>query len=210
MEPGDVASAIAALRGDEPLLVAIDGLAGSGKTTLAGVIGARLAGGSTVVSADEFYEPEERDWRGWTAREGYERYFDHGRLERELLQPIRRGRPARFSSHDWAQHAPGPRRDVDPRGVVLVEGVYLLKPRLRAYWSATVWVETPRDTRERRLRARGERDPGWIETWMRAEDYYVRVDAPAEAATFVVSGTASTASASGLPDARPAPGTDSR
>lgn len=187
--PGELMAAIARLATREPTIVAFDGLAGSGKTTVANA--ARRASGGravTIVAADDFYQPDERNWRCWTPRQGYERYFDHVRLESELLRPLRQRRTARFSTFDWQHRAPGPCRSVEPRDIVVVEGVFLLKPRLRPYWDASVWVQTPRDVRERRLKARGEGDRDWIERWMRAEDYYLEVDHPAEAATFVVLG----------------------
>lgn len=183
-------SAIAKRSYDEPTLVAVDGLAGSGKSTMASA----LCEGSddqrvTVVTADEFYQPETRDWASWTARQGYERFFDHQRLEEELLQALHQGLTARFSTYDWTHRRPGQDRTVEPEGIVVVEGVYLLKPRLRDHWDASIWVETPKDVRERRLRARGEGDTEWIKQWMRAEDLYVRIDAPAHAATWIVPGS---------------------
>lgn len=182
-------AAIASLTGSEPTVVALEGLAGSGKTTAADAL--RRESGDrplTVVAADEFYQPDERDWRSWTPSEGYERYFDHVRLETELLRPLQQQQTARFATFDWVQRKPGPDRSVVPRGILVVEGIYLLKPQLRPYWDASVWVEAPRRLRERRLRARGEGDPDWITRWMRAEDYYLNVDQPSETATFVVSG----------------------
>jgi hypothetical protein len=38
------------------------------------------------------------------------------------------------------------------------------------------------------LYARGENDTGWIARWAAAEDYYERVEQPAQAADLVVSG----------------------
>jgi uridine kinase len=84
------------------ILACIEGPGGSGKSTLADQIAQAHSGMATVVHGDDFYGPEERDWRSWTAEEGYLRYFDHRRLEHELLQPLRRGDSAQFLRYDWS------------------------------------------------------------------------------------------------------------
>ncbi|HEX8767187.1 MAG TPA: AAA family ATPase [Jatrophihabitans sp.] len=178
---------LAALPVRTPRLVCIEGLGGAGKTTLARAVAAR-SDEVTLVHGDDFYGPEERDWRSWTPRQGYERYFDHQRVERQLLQPLRAGRPATFQRYDWDTNTLDGWVTVESRGTVLVEGVYLLRPELRSYWDFAIYVDTPRELRQARLHDRGENDAGWIERWAAAEDYYERVEQPARAADLVVSG----------------------
>lgn len=97
MTPSELMAAIAKLAAREPTIVAFDGLAGSGKTTIANAA-RRASGGRAViiVATDAFYQPDLRNWRSWTPEQGYERYFDHVRLESELLRPLRQRRTARF------------------------------------------------------------------------------------------------------------------
>jgi len=54
----------------KPVLACIDGPSASGKSTLAAAV-ARAAEQVTLVHGDDFYGPEQRDWRSWTAEEGY-------------------------------------------------------------------------------------------------------------------------------------------
>lgn len=109
----------------------VDGMGGSGKSTLVEAV-ARLAPGElTVVHGDDFYGPEGGDWRSWTPQQGYKRHFDHRRLEERLLRPLRSGQPAQFQRYDWTTHSLAGWVTVPPVGVVLVEGVYLLRARLR-------------------------------------------------------------------------------
>jgi uridine kinase len=168
-------------------LACIEGLGGSGKSSLAATL-VDVRPDIQLIHGDDFYGPEERDWRSWAPHEGYERYFDHHRLEREVLQPIQRGHVARFRRYDWASNALDGWIEVQPYGVVLVEGVYLLREWLRPYWDFSVYVATPRHLRLSRAYARGEHDAGWIERWTAAEDYYEAVERPAEAAELVVPG----------------------
>jgi uridine kinase len=168
-------------------IVCIEGLGGSGKSTLAAAL-VKARPDMQLVHGDDFYGPEQRDWRSWTPRQGYERYFDHRRLERELLLPIRRGDVARFRRYDWPSNALNGWIEVQPHGVVLVEGVYLLRGSLRPYWDFSVYVATPRHLRLSRAYARGENAAGWIERWAAAEDYFEAVERPADAADIVVPG----------------------
>ena len=170
-----------------PMLVCIDGMGGAGKSELARRL-CKERQDLSVVSGDEFYGPEERDWAQWTPEQGYARYFDHVRLEHEVLRPLRSGRPARYQRYDWSTRRLDGWVTIDPAGIVLVEGVYVLRRRLRQYWDASIYVDTPRHERRRRLYARGENDDGWIDRWMAAEDYYLEVDDPRSAATLVVRG----------------------
>lgn len=171
-----------------PYLVCIEGLGGAGKSTLADAIRRRYPGPIQVISGDDFYGPEERDWRNWSPREGYQRYFDHKRLERELLGPLRAGAAARIRRYDWPTNTLADWVDVRPEGLIVVEGVYLLRRRLRRYWDFSVYVDTPRAVRLARMHARGENDAGWISRWAAAEDYYQRVERPSAHADLVVSG----------------------
>lgn len=170
-----------------PALVCVEGLGGAGKTTLARELAARVDH-ITLVHGDDFYGPEEHDWRSWSPRQGYERYLDHRRLERELLRPLKAASPATYQRYDWETNTLDGWVTVKPRGIVLVEGVYLLRRELRSYWDFAIYVDTPRDLRQQRLHDRGENDEGWIARWAAAEDYYVRVERPAQAADLAVRG----------------------
>ena len=73
------------------LLVCIEGPGGAGKSTVARAV-AQDRPDVTVVHGDDFYGPETRDWQSWTPQQGSERYFDHARLENQLLRPLKAGR----------------------------------------------------------------------------------------------------------------------
>lgn len=182
-----VLAAIPSPTAGRPTLIAIEGMGGAGKSQLAALV-ASARDDVTVVHGDDFYGPEERDWRSWTPQQGYERYFDHRRIEGEVLKPLRRGDPARFRRYDWKTRALDGMVTVPAAGVVVVEGVYVLRPRLRQYWDLSVLVSTPRQERQRRLIARGGNDASWVERWTAAEDHYLSVEPPEEVADLVVPG----------------------
>jgi hypothetical protein len=96
-------------------LVCVEGLGGAGKSTLA-VAMAEARADICVVHGDDFYGPEETDWRSWSPRDGSQRYFDHRRLERELLQPLRAGLLARFQRYNWPTNTLGNGSTYGPMG----------------------------------------------------------------------------------------------
>ena len=173
------------------LLVAIDGLGGAGKTTLAERLVEELEDAS-AVHMDDFYAPMSPKVReALSPRGGYERYFDWQRLEREVLLPLSRGTSGRYSQYDWEREAHEGFRDghveVEPNGTVIVEGVYSSRPELRRYFDVLVFVATPREERLRRMQAR-HRDGPLRTRWMAAEDWYVQIHPPETRADVVVSG----------------------
>jgi uridine kinase len=182
-----VINALSSTLGDRPSLVCIDGLGGAGKSTLAEAVTSERPD-VTVVHGDDFYGPPTSDWTTWTPQQGYERYFDHDRLEDQVLRPLRSGSPASFQRYDWSANTLADWVEVDPDGVVIVEGVYLLRPRLRRYWDLAIYVDADRALRQRRMYARRQNDVGWINRWAAAEDYYESVERPSDFADIIVPG----------------------
>ncbi len=185
---------------DLPMMVGIDGAGGSGKTTLADGIRARLgADRVAIVHADDFYRPLRDGSRHAVGRRGadavhgpqhdYERYFDWRRLRASALVGLRAGRPARFRRYDWSTDTLAEWVEVAPRDIVVVEGVYSTRPELRQLLDIAIFVDTPRDERIARMLARGQNAQEWIERWMAAEDWYLENIAPLRSADLVVAGS---------------------
>ena len=108
-----------------------------------------------VVTLDDFYRFLAAEEQALGLQEGYRRYFDWERLLREVLIPLGGGSGVRSRRYDWVSKSLAEWQDVEPRKVVLVEGVFSTRPELRSYFGATVYVSTPRETRLARLAERG-------------------------------------------------------
>lgn len=143
-------------------LVAIDGPAGSGKTTLAAAVAAGCgAHGASVgvIHLDDLYA-------GWTGLDG----DLWPRLSAQVLEPLRRGRDGRFQRYDWVAGAFAEWVDVPRPDVLVIEGCGSGRRAGDPVRSVLVWVEADDDLRL----ARGlERDgtaalPQW-ERWMTQE-----------------------------------------
>ncbi|WP_030380820.1 MULTISPECIES: uridine kinase family protein [unclassified Streptomyces] len=137
-------------------LVAIDGHAGSGKSTCAGRLAGAL-GGAPVLRLDDVATHEELF--DWTER-----------LLREVVAPLRRGQTAHYRPYDWRARRFGPARALPPAPVVLVEGVGAGRRALRPHLARLLWMEVPAEEAWRAGRERdGEEQREFWDGWVRAE-----------------------------------------
>ena len=129
-----LAGRVLALSEDRPVTVAIDGMGGVGKTTLAGLVADVVAGAGRPVVAvayDDFHRPPRRRHRqGRLSATGYlEDSYDAEALDRLVLAPLVAGADrVVVSAYDLAADVPVDPVPVDvPAGAVaIVEGEFLL------------------------------------------------------------------------------------
>jgi uridine kinase len=135
-------------------VVAVDGPAGSGKSTFAERLSDRLAGRGVVLHLDDMYA-------GWTGLTGDldERVLD------QVLSPLAAGRDARWQRYDWAAGAFDGWVDLPAPEVLVIEGCGAGNTALSAYLNLLVWIEAAADERVRRGRARAGEEQ--MQHWMR-------------------------------------------
>ncbi|MFJ4769884.1 uridine kinase [Streptomyces uncialis] len=137
-------------------LIAVDGHAGSGKTTFAAALAAALDG-APVLHLDDIATHDELF--GWTDR-----------LLSQVVAPLRDGRPARYTPYDWTARAFGPPRLLRAAPVVLVEGVGAGRLALRPYLARVLWMEFEPDAAWQRGRLRdGPAQRAFWRGWVAAE-----------------------------------------
>jgi uridine kinase len=176
-------------RAKRPLVVGIDGLGGAGKSTLANGIHDAFAGRVSILQCDDFYRPlVGEEFSRLTSEEAYENYFDWRRLRDEALMPLREGKRARYQRHDWGTDRLTEWNEIEPREIVLIEGVFSTRPELRELVDVAIFIETPREERIRRMSARAQPSTSWMDQWMAAEDWYLTHVAPDRHADLVLEG----------------------
>ena len=174
-------------RNKQPVLVAIDGHSAAGKSTLARNLQNTLAN-VQLVHGDDFYRvmPETERF-DLDASEGYRRYYDWERLERQVLHPLAVQQEAHYEVYNWETGVLGTEKVVRPRGVVIVEGVFSARPKLRGYYDAIFLVEAGEKTRAHRQQQRGDAPEAWLARWDAAEQFYIETHQPQLYADLVIS-----------------------
>jgi uridine kinase len=193
MTPADAIGAACAILGNrlggETLVVGIDGAGGAGKSTLARGVSDAFARRAAIIRCDDFYHPlNDPRYSRLTPEEAYENYFDWRRFRDEAVIPLRGGKRARYRRYDWSTDALAEWIEIEPREIVLVEGVFAMRSELRPLLDVAIFIETPREERQRRMLARPQDSAAWMARWMSAEDWYLEHVAPHRHADLVVKG----------------------
>ncbi|MEW1953743.1 hypothetical protein [Terrabacter sp. NPDC080008] len=172
-----VALALAAGPARGPVVVALDGPSGAGKTTLArGVASALEAVGTVaVVHLDHLYP----GWDGLAQAPEL--------LATRVLEPLARGAHAAYPIWSWVRDEWAGTREVPPSDFLVVEGCGSSVGPARAYAAVTVFVDADPALRRRRGLARdGEAyRPHW-QQWADQEAALFAADTTRERADLVL------------------------
>lgn len=132
--------------------VAVTGVDGAGKTRLADELGEEIAASGLPViraSIDAFHNPRARRYaRGRTLPEGFFLdSFDVDTLRSRLLDPLSPGgslayRRAAFD-HRTDLPVDAPLETAEVPSVLLIDGIFLLRPALRRYWDLSIFLDVP-------------------------------------------------------------------
>ena len=147
----EIAEGIVAAKRDCATRVAIDGIDGSGKTTLANELALILAEqGERVIraSTDGFHNPKPvRYALGPLSAEGY--YRDSFNLEAfiiSLLTPLGPGGDRHYQSAIYDVRSETrldmPLKQAPAGAILLFDGIFLARPELVAFWDLFIFVET--------------------------------------------------------------------
>lgn len=138
-------------------LVCIDGPSGSGKTSLAAAISAERPD-AVVLPTDAMLE-------GWGGLPGL------GESLATVMAPLRQGRPGRWREWDWHLSAWARWHQIEPRPMLVVEGVGAAAAAIDPLITTSVWVQAPSAVRLERAVARdGEAMRPALERWAVEQD----------------------------------------
>ncbi|MFI6081996.1 uridine kinase [Streptomyces sp. NPDC051217] len=164
----DLTEAAMALRALPPScgpvrLVAVDGHAGSGKSTFATRLAAAL-GGAPVLRLDDLATHEA--FFDWTER-----------LAEDVLGPLARGASARYAPYDWTLRRFRTPRPLLPAPVVLIEGVGAGRTAVRPWLARLLWMDRGAEESWQRGRERDGSDlSAFWDAWTRAETRHFAAD----------------------------------
>ena len=159
-------SAALAQKPTRPLVLALDGRCGSGKTTLANGLSAQFPGCTPCAN------------------------MDLTRLRDEALRPAYAGQPVAYRAYSCREGAYLPPAQLYAQPLVILEGSYSHHPLLRPYETLRVFVTCTKAEQTRRLQAReGARYADFAARWVPLEEGYFAQYSIAESADFVVDTT---------------------
>lgn len=138
--------------GKKPVVLAVDGMAGSGKTTLTNLLVQRLD--AAVIHMDDFFLPQgfrtpERLWEP-----GGNVYYE--RFAEEVLPYLRCGEPFGYRVFDAHAHRYTGTKLVEAKPFIIVEGSYSQHPKFKDTYDLRVFCETSPETQLYRV---SKRDP---------------------------------------------------
>ncbi len=160
----------------KPVLLAIDGRCGSGKTTLAKVLGEKS--GAAVVHMDDFFLRLEQRTPARLAEPGGN--VDRERVLEEVLLPLREKRPVVYRPYD--AHRPAMLEPVrlEPSPLTIIEGSYSCHPDLWDFYDLRVFIDVPPEEQLRRIAARSgpEKLAAFQARWIPLEEAYFQAFSP--------------------------------
>jgi hypothetical protein len=145
-------------------VVAIDGGAASGKTTVAAALATEL-GATPILHCDDLLD-------GWAGQ------FTFWPRLRSILATLATGGAASYQRYDWVAGHFADEITVEPHGTLIVEGLSSIVGCAGAA-ACAIFVDVARPVRERRWAARdgAPLQPEWI-TWLDAEDRFFAAHPP--------------------------------
>jgi uridine kinase len=160
-------------------IIAIDGPAGAGKTTLAEHLSAALSlkYKCATLHMDDLYN-------------GWETPFDH-HLTDALIgasQAHQNSQTLSLSRFNWSTGQYGPAIEVPKSDILILEGVGSSQSSVRAYLTASIWIDIePATGLERVLRRDGDSISQHMQRWLTMQEEHFRDNDSQNAADFVLS-----------------------
>jgi uridine kinase len=196
-----MADAVASLHPDRIIRVAIDGVDGAGKTTLADALAPLVSGkGRPVIraSVDDFHNPRAiRYARGKYSPDGFFLdSHDYEAFRNLLLDPLGPGGTGRYVARHFdhrsdavvapfAQQAP-------PSAALIVDGIFLHRPELRACWDLSIFLKAdfkismPRGAERDQTPDAVNSDAPAYQRYVGGQNRYLGECAPEQAADIVI------------------------
>lgn len=156
---------------DRPVIIAIDGRCGSGKTGLALLLQTHFL--CNVFKMDDYYLPPECRSPNWTDLPAGN--IDLSRFRHQVLSNISAGLPVPYQPYACQQGSMKELSWFSPCQLNIVEGSYCQHPDLASFYDLKLFLTCESNTQLTRLHAReGERLSAFLSRWIPMEELYLR------------------------------------
>ena len=153
-----------------PVIIAIDGLCGSGKSSLAALLCSVYD--CNLFHADDFFLPQELRTPERYATPGGNVHWE--RIKSEILESLKSGEPFSYRPFDCSEMDYGAPVHVEPKLINIVEGSYSLHPELIDAYDLKIFLKTDPETQLSRIRVRDGEEYSKVfeEKWIPLENKY--------------------------------------
>ena len=168
-----------------PVLIAIEGFGGAGKTTFANNL-AKVLKDTYVVHIDDFIIKDRIDTASWD-----DGVFDRARLEAQVLKPLRGHQKARYQRLIWDTETLSELVTIPNARYVIVEGITSYHPDIAHYYDVKIWVHAPIEVAVERGKSRdsgNENEAKWG-IWANNDRIYQEKYHPERQADFIYDNT---------------------
>ncbi len=161
----------------EPVLLAVDGFGGAGKSTFATEVQKHFPG-AVIIPFDDFFT-------------SLEAVYDRKKFLEQVLLPLHAGTQAKYQKFDWPKGEMGDWVTVEPKGLIIFEGVSMLGEDFNPYYDIRVWLDVAHEVASKRGMDRDknvykvDHDEKWEKIWIPGEKEYAKSE-PWKRADFLI------------------------
>jgi uridine kinase len=178
-----------------PIIIAIDGYSGAGKSTIAEQI--KFEFNAVVIPLDDFFSASIPDiqWKEYTIEERLYNVFNWSILREAVLKPLKARRNAKWFSFDFNSRRSDGTYDMErrakiakPADIIILEGTYSSSPLLEDLIDMTILIDLSTKECRDRLISREEENflRNWHKIWDEVEEYYFSIIRPKNSFTIIV------------------------
>lgn len=157
------------LQTQDQVILAIEGPAASGKSTLAQYLAAHLK--ATVISTDDFFLPPKLRTKKRLKNPAGNIHYE--RLLKEVLVPLKQGKLTTYKRFDCTENS-FKEVNVTPNKIYIIEGVYSFHPVFQPFIDLLAYCEVDEETQKERLKARSTPEiyEAFLTKWLPLEKRY--------------------------------------
>ncbi len=169
-------------KSNKPVLIAIEGFGGSGKSTTARKLKGAV-GRAYVVKTDDFIIKEKL-----TLVSPDMECYDLERLEKQVLASAHQGAAITYQILDWVTNKLGEPVQIPAVDYIIVEGITAYFPTIDKYYDYKIWIDAPIDVANQRGKKNdaGTENEQYWDLWSKNDLAYREKYQPEQRADFVI------------------------
>ncbi len=164
-----------------PLIIAIDGGSGAGKSTFVQPLANRL--NAAIIPLDDFYAANisNNEWEKLSVKKKLEEVFHWEKLLTTVIKPLLNSDKASWTTYDFLNIQEDGTykqqlgvRTILPSDVIVIDGTYSASPAIIDFIDITILMDVSVHERHKRLNDRESLAflKEWHKRWNSVEDYY--------------------------------------